>query len=361
MPTPPAADTPTPSLRADGDASALEVWMPDVDDALAEVHLEARYGLADQDRAFARVEGGWALHARLAPVRRLEYKISLRHRGGDDWETITDPAAPDTAETAFGPISVVYRVDYAPPSWMAAEVADDLWHRVDLAVTRRGLGAAVPVQVLTPPSLAPDQPAPLLLAHDGAEMDRLAGLGRYAAVVQERVPAFRIALISPVHRDRWYAANATYADALVEAVLPAVAEQAPVIGRPVALGASLGALSLAFAQRRHPDAFAGLALQSGSFFTPEHDPHMATYNAWDRVSGAVTRMIHGALRPAGIPTAFSCGVAEENLANNEHMRDVFRRQGYPCTWHEFADGHNFRAWADAWDPSLTELLERCFQ
>ena len=46
-----------------------------------------------------------------------------------------------------------------------------------------------------------------------------------------------------------------------------------VAGPPVGLGASLGALALLHAQRRFPRTFAGLCLQSGSFFVPRFDRH----------------------------------------------------------------------------------------
>ena len=37
----------------------------------------------------------------------------------------------------------------------------------------------VPVTVWSPPDLADDDPAPLLLVHDGAEYDQLAGITTY--------------------------------------------------------------------------------------------------------------------------------------------------------------------------------------
>ena len=81
------------------------------------------------------------------------------------------------------------------------------------------------------------------------------------------LPAHRIALVAPGARDEWYSASPLYAGALVRGVLPAVAAEVAVRGAPVAIGASRGARALLLAQHRHPGAFAGLFLQSVSFFT----------------------------------------------------------------------------------------------
>ncbi len=51
----------------------------------------------------------------------------------------------------------------------------------------------------------------------------------------------------------------------------------------------------------------------------------------------------------------TCGIAEENLANNRDMADTLRKQGYPVRLIEVPDAHNLVAWRDAWHPQLAEL------
>ncbi len=86
------------------------------------------------------------------------------------------------------------------------------------------------------------------------------------------LPPFHLVLLGPGNRDDWYSANNAYAATLAGPVLAALRDElgfeAPVIG----LGASLGGLAMLHAQRRYPAAFAGLFLQSGSFFRPRLDP-----------------------------------------------------------------------------------------
>ena len=136
-------------------------------------------------------------------------------------------------------------------------------------------------------------PLPLLLVHDGAEMDAYGGVVRYAATR----PPMRVALLGPgSDRDERYAANPAYAAALVDEVLPAITDAFETTHRPVLLGQSLGALAALHAAWTAPGTFAGLMLQSGSFFTPEHDPQEAELRVLR--SGDRLRR-HRPRRPAG--------------------------------------------------------------
>ncbi len=64
-------------------------------------------------------------------------------------------------------------------------------------------------------------PLPLLLVHDGAEMDAYGGVVRYAATR----PPMRVGLLAPgSDRDERYAANPAYAAALVGEVVPAITD-----------------------------------------------------------------------------------------------------------------------------------------
>jgi enterochelin esterase family protein len=54
----------------------------------------------------------------------------------------------------------------------------------------------------------------------------------------------------------------------------------------------------------------------------------------------------------------TCGLAEENLANNRIMARALRAQGYDCELVEYRDAHNFVAWRDCLEPHLTHLVRR---
>jgi enterochelin esterase family protein len=72
-----------------------------------------------------------------------------------------------------------------------------------------------------------------------------------------------------------------------------------------------------------------------------------------RFVGRVTR---GTVPGSPVPTALTCGLAEENLYNNREMARTLAAQGYPAALHEVPDAHNYTAWRDAFDPYLTDLL-----
>ncbi|WP_433065936.1 alpha/beta hydrolase [Dactylosporangium sp. CS-033363] len=175
----------------------------------------------------------------------------------------------------------------------------------------------------------------MLLVHDGPEFERVAG-------VVARFPYEHVALLSPGSRSEWYSANPAYAAALVRDVLPAL-PPGPVVG----LGASLGALALLHAESRHPGSFAGLFLQSGSFFTAELDPQESGFPWYRRILAFVRRA-----RPVASRVVLTCGRDEENLLNNRAMAT---RLGVPLL--EVPGGHSMTTWRDALDPHLHRLLQ----
>jgi enterochelin esterase-like enzyme len=163
------------------------------------------------------------------------------------------------------------------------------------------------------------------------------------------LPPHRVALLAPRHRDEWYSGSARYARALATDVLPALN---PV--DTVGLGASLGGLAMLHAHVRRP--FAGLFLQSGSFFVLRHDMQELGFPRFRRIV-RVVRELH---RDAGVPepVTMTCGIAEENLANNRLMARALARQEFDVELHEVPDMHNYTGWRDALHPHLTRLLAK---
>jgi enterochelin esterase family protein len=255
----------------------------------------------------------------------------------------------------FGDKSAVEWPDYRPPDWL--DTPADTGPVEELELRSRRLAARVPVLLYATPE-PPGVDAPLLVVHDGPEYATYSGLTRFLDAMswEERIPPLRAALIQPVDRNETYSASARYARALVRELLPQLAEHAP-HGLRVGMGASLGALALLHAHRRHPDSFDGLFLQSGSFFRQRFDRHESGFPRY----GRITRFVGAALRPEAatrpIPVALTCGTAEENRANNRELAAALDRQGYPTWLAEIRDAHNWTCWRDAFDPHLPALLE----
>ena len=283
-------------------------------------------------------------------VSRLEYQLELVHAdGGSEW--VLDPGNPLTAPGAFGDKSVLLLDGYEEPAWLG-EPGVEAAER-ELVVPGRGLGADVAVRLWSPADAADRKALPLLVANDGPEYAELAGLTDYCAAMIARgaLPPHRIALVAPGARNEWYSASPLYAGALVRGVLPAVAAEVAVRGAPVAMGASLGALAMLHAQHRHPGTFAGLFLQSGSFFTPEHDIQERGFERWARVTAFVAEVLSGGVGSGAAPAVLTCGAGEENIHNNREMAAALGEH-----LHELGDLHNYTAWRDAFDPHLTDLL-----
>jgi len=324
----------------------VRLKLADPDERYTAVRLHSDLAALDYERAGAE----WTLDLGGAPVTRLEYELELVHADGASVRVL-DPGNPLTAPGAFGDKSVLLLDGYEQPGWIG-EPGVEAAER-ELVVPGRGLGADVAVRLWSPADAADKTALPLLVANDGPEYAELAGLTDYCAAMIARgaLPPHRVALVAPGARNEWYSASPLYAGALVRGVLPAVAAEVAVRGAPVAMGASLGALAMLHAQHRHPGTFAGLFLQSGSFFTPEHDIQERGFERWARVTAFVAEVLSGGVGSGAAPAVLTCGAGEENIHNNREMAAALGEH-----LHELGDLHNYTAWRDAFDPHLTNLL-----
>lgn len=328
--------------------------LPDSDRKLAGVRLAPALSTTAA-LGFRRSRMGWTLTFPRPPVLRMEYKLTLAHPDGR-YEDIVDPSNPLTTPGAFGDKSVILFPGYTEPGWLSSPaIAGD---QVLLSIPTRGLGGPVEAMLWSPKGSAPNHPMPLLVANDGPEYERMAALTRYAGalIAAGRSSAFRVALLAPAMRDEWYSAKSAYARAVVDGVLPAIADVVTVRGPVVGMGSSLGALAMLHTHRLYPKAFGGLFLQSGSFFDSRLDPQERDFPRFTRVTRFVLATRRPAEDPHPVPVGLTCGAAEENLGNNRQLTGALLAQGYPARMVEVADAHNHVAWRDAFDPALGVLL-----
>ena len=321
----------------------------DPEERYAAVRLCSDLPLAD--REFVRDDGVWVLHLPDDGLVRLEYQLELSDAGGET-VVVCDPGNPERAPGAFGEKSVLSAPGYRAPAWLEQPAVAGVYEAVRVRVFGRDLEICV---------WSPGEGAlPLLVAHDGPEYDALAGLTRYAGAMIERetLPPFRVALLPPGDRDEWYSASAAYGRALCNRIVPAVCAEHEVAGLAVGMGASLGGLAMLQAQRSWPGTFAGLFLQSASFFVPRFDRHESGFPRYARI----VRFVRGVLRSTDfahpVPVGMTCGATEENVHNNRLMANALAVQAYDAHPAEVPDLHNYTAWRDALDPHLTRLLAR---
>lgn len=332
---------------------AVTFRLPDEEPTLDGIRLLPALSLPGAEVEFDHADGLWQLTLPRPPVDRMEYRFRLHHPDGGV-EEICDPGNPLRAPGAFGDKSVVEFPGYAAPAWLAGDRVHG--EAADLAVPAPLLGRDIAVRVWSP--APPDEPMPLLVAHDGPEYDRLADLTGYAAAMigSERLPPFRVALLAPGDRDDEYAANPRYAATLHQRVLPALRAELAVTEPVVGMGASLGGLAMLHAQRALPGLFGGLFLQSASFLTVDLDPQeQHRFGRFGQVSVYVADVLRS-MAHEGVPVTMTCGLAEENIANNRQMAATLTKQGYTARLVEAPDAHNYVGWRDAFDPALTDLL-----
>lgn len=364
MPTPEAPAVPSGRHHHDSaadrgpvvTADAVEFRFPDEAHELDGVRLEVDWILGDVDPEFGWANGSWTLLLPRPRAWRLEYQLTLRR--GTDYEWTTDPGNPLRVPNPFGEKSEIRFPDYREPGWLLTEPDGPLR---ELETKAGRLAQPVPVHLWSPPGLAADSPAPLLVAHDGSDMAERGSLLRWATAMSRELP-IRVALLDPPNglRDLWYSANPDYSDHLADVVLPAITAKVltgPVIG----LGASLGALAMLDLQRRHPGSISALALQSGSFFTRDLDAQESRYSHFDQVCAAVRLISSGPdlstdNAPRPVPVLITCGEIEENRANNEAMAAALGRQHHPVELRLVPDAHTMIGWRDAWFPALDGLI-----
>lgn len=332
--------------------------LPDREGEVDGVRLWSDFDLGDTD--FTPGAAGWELRmpiGKLPPVARLEYLFEVTR--DEETGSVLDPGNPLRVGGAFGAHSWI-SLGYRPPAWLAVEPV--LGERQPLLVAGTDVGD-VDVEIWSPDGTDPGEPLPLLLSHDGPEMDQLGELTRFvgAMIAAGRLPPIRVALLAPGARDERYAAHPAYAASLCQAVVPAVLDLAPSGQRPVLMGQSLGALAALYAEWTHPGTFAGLLLQSGSFFTLELDPQESGYASWGPVTRFVAEVLAAGVAPS-LPAVDVCwGSAEENAANNRQLAAKLATLGVPVETGEVPDGHTFTCWRDLLDPHLPGVLTRAWR
>jgi enterochelin esterase family protein len=294
-------------------------------------------------------DGAWRLDFPRPDVDRMEYLLGI------DGRFVPDPANPLRAPGPFGDKSVVEWPEYRRPAWL--DSIADAGPIEELEIRCRRLVARVRVLLYSTPE-PPGADAPLIVVHDGPEYAHYSALTRFLDVMswEERIPPLRAALVQPVDRDETYSASALYAAALVRELLPEIARRAP-HRRRIGMGASLGALALLHAHRRHPRAFDGLLLQSGSFFRQRWDKYESGFARYRRITRFVGEVLRAEEAERPIPIALTCGSAEENRRNNEAVADALIYQRYPAWISVVRDAHTWTCWRDALYPHLPALIE----
>ncbi len=339
---------------------SLVFTLDDPDRSLARVSLDCDDAVPGR-RRFRRTGTGWLLSIPRPDLNRLEYRLLLTTRSGET-SVVCDSENPERVNTAFGERSVALMPGYVRPEWLRVEaepgvMTKDVIEGDDARIEGDDDGIDIPITVWSPAGLESVEPAPLLVVHDGPEYVELAQLDQYAAVMiaSGALPPFRMALMHPVERDAWYAANADYVAAEL-AALDKLTDEVSVVGEMVVMGASLGGLTAVLIALAAGSRFGGVLSQSGSFFSTELDPQESSYPFFEQVTAGVRSIVTSPAPGSPLQIVMTCGRMEENFANNDAMSSALAELGHLVAFTAVADLHNYTAWRDALDPALTEVL-----
>jgi enterochelin esterase-like enzyme len=198
---------------------------------------------------------------------------------------------------------------------------------------------------------------PLLVVLDGPDYARRA---RLLSVLRWQVesgtlPAHRIALVRAADRVEDFSASARYGRALAAALDD--------LGRArrVGVGSSLGALAVFHAHRLEPRVFAGLFLQSGSYFRRRTDPQERGFPRFTRVDRFVGTALAGSDGVRPVPTTITCALDEENYPNNAVLAHALAAQGYAVDFHAARGSHDWPTWRRALESHLPALLRKVWR
>lgn len=194
---------------------------------------------------------------------------------------------------------------------------------------------------------------PLVVVLDGPEYARRVRLRSLLRrwVDEGLVPAHDVELAAPVDRLETYSASRAFAKDLAASVRGR---------RCVGVGCSLGALALLHAHRVEPSSFAGLFLQSGSFFRAATDAQESGFARFARIDRFVGGVLRARRFDRTVPTTMTCGLDEENYANNAAVAQALARQDYDVDFHAARGGHDWPTWARAVKAHLPALLRRAW-
>jgi len=327
--------------------------------------VRLRHGLIGKRRppVFKRVNDAlFELSFNPGNVNRLEYEFELWMEDGTT-QVIADPMNSLRVGDPFSEKSVTLLNGYAEPMIcrpVTNGTAGSLRTIEIQPLTEDGPGEAM---VWEPASVEPRDELPLLIVLDGGDYVRYTRLTDLLAnmIADGTInrPGVRAVFLQPGDRHEEYSANPDMAQWLSEFVTGSLREHVPVPTdreMRMALGASLGGLCLLHAHVSHPKLFGGLILQSGSYFQPDSDWMEVKIRRFGRICDFVTRVLETPLDGVEVRACVTCGIGEENIANNQRMAARLNECGYAVRFDAHPDAHNWTSWRNCVGPAIASSL-----
>jgi enterochelin esterase family protein len=295
---------------------------------------------------FTRIAGTdlFYLQRELPADARIDYQFIL-----DDTTWVLDPWNPRTLASAFGTSSYFWMPHYHLPDF--AHHPDTAHGTLTEFAWRSAiLGNSRTVHVYLPAEYDHSrQDYPAVYVHDGADYLNFTNITDLVdnAVANGRIPPVILVLIPPVEREKEYRANADFARAIVEELVPqmdAAFRTGTAAQARATLGASLGGLCAIHLAASFPETFGHCAGQSSAFF--EESP-----------LDLVPLHLGDSRPPKPLRIHLDVGTYEEHyvrnlLAGNRKFAAALRARGYPLQYLEVHEGHSWGSWRARIVPAL---------
>ncbi len=276
---------------------------------------------------------------------RMDYKFIL---DGGPW--VLDPLNPRSTDGAFGSSSQCWMPDYVPPD---VERHEGVPHGTieSLEWKTALLGNVRLVKVYLPAHHAEtlSSRCASLYVHDGLDYLNFARITNILdnGIAQRRFPPLIAVLVPPLEREKEYDANATFARAIVEELVPQI--DGMYRARTEAqwratLGASMGGLCAVHLAGSYPEVFGNAAGQSSAFFA-ETPVAKARLNL-DTDAPPKPLRIH-----LDVGT-YERYYHKDLLSGNRKFSEAIRRKGYPLQYLEVHEGHSWGSWRARIAPAL---------
>jgi enterochelin esterase-like enzyme len=180
-------------------------------------------------------------------------------------------------------------------------------------------------------------------------------------------PTVAVLIANPTQgtRNKELPPNPEFANFLAKELIPWIHAHYNVTDDPaktVVAGSSLGGLAAAYAGYKHPEVFANVLCQSGSFWwAPDHSGAIP-----DGVITETGWMAKQFIASSKLPLKFyidagsfefdSNGTGGGILETSRNIRDVLLAKGYEVHYQQFVGGHDYLSWRGTFADGLMDLI-----